>query len=388
MDARVLFLYVSFSSGHQRASEAIEDAFKKLYPAVETKGVNSFNYAYPVIEKVLGRTYFEILKRTPQLWGYLYDNKSILDATAEIRGLLSRLNSRKFRRLISDFSPDAVVCTQAAPCAVISKLKNQKAPFLKLVAVITDYRSHAYWVYNNVDLYIVPTKEVETDLIRCGIKKERVKILGIPIDPKFQNKGVKTKIRQSLNLNPHLVTILVMGGGQGFGPIEEILSELALVELPFQTIIIAGKNKRLYRNLKNIYQNLPFPVKLLSFTKNIDEIMEASDMIITKPGGLTSSEALVKGLPIIIVDPIPGQEERNSQFLIKNKVALRVDDENTLSEVISELLNFPSKLRQMRINALNLAKPDAAFTSAKVIMKLINSDEISYHNAENIFAKV
>lgn len=373
---RIIFLYVSFSSGHQRAAEAIMEALNTLYPQVDARGLNSFSYAYPRIEKVLGKAYLEVLKRTPKLWGYLYDNRNVLEATVEIRDILSRLNSRKFRKIITGFAPHAVVCTQAAPCAVISNLKRRKHQSLKLVAVITDYKAHAYWMYDNVDLYIVPTEEVKADLVNYGIKKDRVKVLGIPIDPKFQTRGIKAKAKQSLKLNPDLNSILVMGGGQGFGPIGDILGELALVKPPFQTIIITGRNKKLYRNLKKIAGTFPFPLTLMSFTRKIEEVMDAADIIITKPGGLTSSEALAKGLPIIIVDPIPGQEERNSQFLVREKVALRIDNINDINKVISGLLNSPARLNQMSRRALNLSKSKAALDAAHAIMKLLHYDTV------------
>jgi processive 1,2-diacylglycerol beta-glucosyltransferase len=349
------------------------EALNAMYPQVDARGLDSFSYAYPRIQKVVGRTYLELLKRTPKLWGYLYDNRNVLEATVEIREVLSRLNSGKFRKIITGFAPHAVVCTQAAPCAVLSNLKR-KQPWLKLVGIITDYKAHAYWAYNNVDLYIVPTQEVREDLLKYGIKRDRIKVLGIPIDPKFQVRGSKIRIRQQLKLNPNLTTILVMGGGQGFGPIGDILGELSKVKPPFQTIIVTGKNKKLYRSLKKINGTFSFPVKLMSFTRRIEEIMDAADIIITKPGGLTSSEALAKGLPIIIVDPIPGQEERNSQFLVKEKVALRIDDINDISKVISNLLNSPAKMNQMSLRAVGLSKPRAAIDAAQVIMKLLHYD--------------
>lgn len=369
---RMLFLYVSFSSGHQRAAEAIMEAFKRLYPKVETKGLNSFNYVSPGVEKIVGRTYLEMLKRTPQIWGYLYDNRSVVEATAEIRSLLSRLNSGKFKKLINSFSPDVVVCTQAAPCAVISNLKRKQHKSLKLIAVITDFKAHAYWICDNVDLYIVPTNEVKSDLIKQGIDKDSIKVLGIPVDPKFQSIVAKTKARQNLKLNSDLTTILVMGGGQGFGPIKEILGELSLIKTHFQVIIIAGRNKKLYRSLRKMHKKFPFPVNVMGFTKRIEKVMDAADVIITKPGGMTASEALVKGLPMIIVDPIPGQEERNSQFLVKQKVALRIDDISDIHKIITELLHPSSILKQMSMRALDLSKPNAARDCSQVIMNLVD----------------
>ncbi|MFH1783874.1 MAG: glycosyltransferase [bacterium] len=369
---KALFLYVSFSSGHQRAAEAIMEAFGRRYPEVQTKGVNSFSYAHPGAERFVGRTYLEMLKRTPQLWGYLYDNKNVADATSEIRGLLGRLNLKKYTKLITGYSPDVVVCTQAAPCAAISNLKEKGHRSLRLVAVITDFKAHSYWLCEHVDIYIVPTFEVMADLMRKGVGRNKIHVLGIPIDPKFNVAQGKAKARHGLGMDPDLKTILVMGGGQGFGPMEDILKELSMVNEPFQAIVITGRNKKLYRKLKKTQDRLPYPVRVMGFTRHVEKVMDASDLIITKPGGMTSSEALAKGLPIIIVDPIPGQEERNSQFLVHEKVALRIDDIRRLHNLVSDLLSNDERLHRMKRRAFDVSRPNAAINSVEAIMDLVD----------------
>lgn len=367
---RVLFLYIVFSSGHQRAAEALKEAFNSLYPDILSLEINSFDYAYPVLGKMVRRTYTELIKRTPQIWDYLYDNRNIVDATAEIRELLSRLNSKKFRKLLENFEPDAIVCTQAAPCAVIAGLKKSHGVPSRLIAVLTDYKAHAYWIFKEVDLYIVATQQVKEDLIHRGIKQDRIKVTGIPIDPKFIPLLDQEKCRARLKLNPSLFTILIMGGGPGLGPIDEILKALKNIALPFQVIVITGRNKKLYHSLKKTCKKFTFPIKFLGYTKNIEKVMRASDIIITKPGGMTASEALATELPMIIVKPIPGQEEGNSRFLLDQNVALRLDNIKNLPSMITDLISHPVKLQRLKTHSKNLGRPDSAIQAARQIMNL------------------
>ncbi|MFH1259267.1 MAG: glycosyltransferase [Elusimicrobiota bacterium] len=370
-EPKILFLYISVSSGHQQAAESIQKAIKEIVPEAKTLGLDSFNYAYPFVGKFIAGTYLQIVKRTPFLWDYLYDNPDVVTATQEIREVLNRLNSRKFKKLLASFHPSAVVCTQAVPCSVVAAAKRHRKINVPLIAVITDFAAHAYWVYKEVDAYVVANESTRRELMKKGIPEEKIYLFGIPINPVFNQQVGKEDARLSLGFKPNLPVLLVMGGSQGLGPIESILSALDWISIPFQVAVITGLNEKLRRSLKKDFAKSIHRFHIFGYIDGIDKFMEAADILITKPGGLTSSEALAKGLPMIIVNPIPGQEERNSSYLIKHGVAERADNLEELAHYVSDFFSHPVKLSRMRHQALSMAQPDAAYNTALLVLKQI-----------------
>jgi processive 1,2-diacylglycerol beta-glucosyltransferase len=315
--------------------------------------------------------YTSVIKKIPQIWRAVYDNHDFAYATRDIRKFFDRLYFAKMEKILKEHKPDAIICTQAAPCHVAAAYKGEKGNGLPLVAVITDYLVHPYWLHDKVDLYIVPTEETKETLLERGIPGEKIKEIGIPIDPKFMSSYDKPKKRAELGLPGEVTTLLITGGSQGMIPVKRILRLLSQVNVPFQAIIVAGRNKRLWLRAKKMGKKLAFTTKVLSYTNSMDKLMDASDLIITKPGGLTSAEALAKGLPLIIVKPIPGQEERNGRYLIDEGAALAVDHLKDLPEVIEELLLSPQKIEEMSRKAQVLARPRAAEEAARAIMELV-----------------
>lgn len=368
---KLLFLYSSQDSGHHRAAQALQSAFKLLYSNVETLALDSIECAYPRTGRVIIDWYPKVIKKIPLIWRALYDNQDFADATRDLRRFLNRFYFGKMGSILKEHKPDAIICTQAAPCHVAAAYKKEKGNGLPLAAVITDYLVHPYWLHDKVDLYIVPTEETKGTLIRKGIPGRKIKHIGIPIDPKFMSSYDKMRKRSELGLPAEVTTLLIAGGSRGMIPVERILRLLSQVKAPFQAIVVTGRNSKLWLRVKKKERNLPFTTTVLGFTKIMDSLMDASDFIITKPGGLTSAEALAKGLPLIIVKPIPGQEERNGRYLIDQGAALAVEHLKDLPEVIEELLLFPEKIEEMSHKAQLLARPKAAEEAAKAIMELM-----------------
>jgi len=367
---RILSLYVSASSGHQRAADAIGEALSIVAPKWETIGVDSFTYVYPNVGRLVSRTYLEILHRTPALWDFIYDNPDVEMATREARALLNLVSARKLKKLVSKYNPSAIVCTQAAPCSVFAAEKRRGRLSVPLIAVITDFAVHSYWVYNEVDLYCVPSEEVRRTLVKQGISSSRIAVTGIPISPVFLQHVPKERVRASLKLDPHRSTVLVMGGSQGMGPLQELISDL--VPLEAQILVLTGLNRDLFRSLSKRYAREK-RVRILGYTKTVHRLMDAADVLITKPGGLTSSEALAKGLPMVISNPIPGQEERNAAYLIRQGVAERADDPAEAAEVTSTLLRGSNKWKRMAERTTAIAMPYAAIEVARHIFRLANT---------------
>ena len=367
---RIILMYISEVSGHRSATMAIEKAIKELCPDCEILNINAFNYTNPISEKVINRIYMEVIKRTPKIWDYLYDNPSVVKSLENIKRHIHKSNSPKLKKLFDSFNPDLVVCTQAFPCGMVADFKKTYAASLPLVAVLTDYIPHSYWVYDAVDYYVTPSEEVSVRLEKKGVKPSKIKSLGIPFDTKFNQKLNSADIFSRLKLNPDKPVVLIMGGGQGLGPIKTIVKSLEKSKQDIQELIVTGTNKKLFRALKRKIKKYKKSIHLFGFIQNIHELMHISKVIISKPGGVTTAEVLSMGLPIVIVKPIPGQEINNTNFLTQKGAAIKVDEPKDVYLVIDDLLKNKVKLERLSVAGLKIAKPSASMDIAKLILSL------------------
>ncbi|MEK6568244.1 MAG: glycosyltransferase [Candidatus Omnitrophota bacterium] len=367
---RVLLLYISEVSGHHQATIAIESALRILRPDVEILNLNAFNYTNPFTEKIVNRLYLGVIKRTPGIWDYLYDNPSVIESTQKIKEAIHKHNSPKFKRLFDEFSPDAVVCSQAFPCGMAADFKKRYNSSIPLVGVLTDYAPHSYWIYDTVDYYIAPSEEVKDRFIRKGVPSDKIRVYGIPISPKFSLKHNKEELAKKFGLNPSRPIILAMGGGQGLGPLNKIVSAFKKMRINSQLAVVSGSNKKLYRKLERKAKSYPKKIFLYGFINNIDELMEIANIIITKAGGLTTAEAFCKGLPMVIIKPLPGQEEINTTYFLSKGAAVKITDDKLILQFLQDLLSNPSMLKAMREAALKISKPYASLDIGKLILEL------------------
>jgi processive 1,2-diacylglycerol beta-glucosyltransferase len=322
------------------------------------------------MEKIINGAYMSVVKRKPEIWDYLYDNPKVLRQVQKLREKIHRFNTGKLKTLLDEFKPDGVICTQAFPCGLIADYKKTFSVNIPLVGVLTDYAPHSYWVFDDVDRYIVPSLETGKKLIDNGIEPSRILDYGIPIDAKFREAHVKGLIFKKLSLDKDASTVLVMGGTQGLGPIKELILLLDKSRLKLNIIIACGTNKRLYRHLARRVKRFRKKIAVLPFADNVDELMEAADIIVTKPGGITTAEALAKGLPMLIVNPLPGQEMMNTKFLLSEGVAVKAENPADVVILLEELLYNKTKLHTMSDKAKSLSKPDSAAKIAKLILEI------------------
>jgi len=367
MSKNVLLAYISEISGHRSAAVAVEKALKIIDPSTRVSSINLFNYTNPYSEKVINHLYTSIIKKMPKIWEYLYDNPRVVSGTRYAKDIIHQFNSKKLKTLFDRFSPGVIVCTQAFPCGMFADFKKIYRLDTPLIGVVTDFFPHAYWVYDNVDYYIVATEEARLRFIERGVSSERIKLLGIPIDPKFARQSDREEVARKLGIDLSVPVILVMGGGQGLGPIKTIVKSLNNLETDLQLIVIAGVNTKLYKGLKKM--RLTKKHLLFKYVHNVDELMAVSSIIITKPGGLTISEVLAKGLVSVVVNPIPGQEENNTRYLIKNNAAFRIKKASHVSGIVEGLLSNRKNYDIMRANAKSIARPKAALEIAELILK-------------------
>lgn len=370
-DKRVLLLHISNVSGHRCASLAIQKALQEIDATVKTKSINAFNYTNPFLEKFINWLYMFVIKATPGIWDYLYDNEAVLKKAGKTRLLIHKLNDKKIKKLFDDFRPDIVVCTQAFPCGMVADYKRRHNLDTPLIGVLTDYAPHSYWLNSLVDAYVVPAPKIKEKFLQRGVSEARLKVLGIPIDNGFGKQGNPHQIRQRLKLDSKLPAVLIMGGGQGLGPIRQIVQVLDKLETPAQLIVVCGTNRRLYKWLQKHKTAFSKPLWVRGYTDKISDLMEVSSFVVTKPGGLTSTEALTKSLPIIIVNPLPGQESMNTRALLEMKAALKVESFSELKSLAEELLSDSAKLTTLRKNAAAAAIRDSAPKAAHLILSMI-----------------
>jgi processive 1,2-diacylglycerol beta-glucosyltransferase len=367
---RVLLLYISQVSGHRHGAVAIQKALKSFNPDCEIRSLNGFGYTDPLMEKIVNTAYMGVIKRVPQIWEYLYDNPKVIKASQKIKDNIHKSSHKKFKPLFDEFKPDVVVCTQAFPCGMVADFKKENNLNVKVIGVLTDFAPHLYWLHDGVDYYVVPFEDAKKRYVNEGVKESQIKVFGIPIRSKFAEKLDRQAIAHKLHLDVNVPTVLVMGGGQGLGPMKEAVKSLVALNRPLQIIVIAGTNIKLLQWIKKIQKKTHKKIIAYDYSNHVDELMEVSTLIISKPGGMTTSECLTKGLPMVIVDPIPGQEERNSNFLVKSGIAIRVDEKKKIGEHVHLLLNNAAKLQSMREAALSFGKPQAAEDIARLVLSI------------------
>lgn len=367
---KILLMYISEHSGHHQASIALEKAIIAKNPSCSVLNINALKYTNPIIEKLTHKAYMRVIKKRPQIWSYLYDNPVVIKKTERIRKFANDAGSRKIDRLIKRFAPDAIACTQAYPCGVVANYKKIKRVNTPLIGILTDYAPHSYWIDENVNAYIVPSDEIKGMFIKKGIQADRIKVLGTPIDPIFDIPLNKDEIYKKTGLSPEIPVILVMGGTQGIGADEKLIRLLGSSKKDFQVIVVTGVNNRLFKKIKNMERAFKKKLITMKFVQNIHELMEISNIIVTKPGGLTTAEALAKTLPMIILNPLPGQEDMNTRILTEKGIAARARDEYDAVRIMEELLDNPDKIKKMREAIKVHAKPYSASDVAELLLRL------------------
>jgi processive 1,2-diacylglycerol beta-glucosyltransferase len=358
---RILIATITAGGGHLAAAAALEEAWKASCPEDVIERIDLLKFFSPLHKKIHSDGYLALVERAPEIWGMVFaktDNPKVARTMNKIKRLFPSSSRQKFERHVKNFKPDAVLCTHYLPLELLGHRKPDKSGHKPMtVSVITDFEAHALWMDACVDLYCVAAGETKARLVARGAKAENIVATGIPIAAKFSAKVDVKAVRKSLGLRDDLRVMLVLSGGFGMGPVGEILEELDKVPDEFQTVVVTGRNEEMRRDLAA--QDRKHPTHILGFASNMHELMAIADLVITKPGGLTSSEALAMGRPLFILNPIPGQEAANSDFLLERGAAGKVNRVEDLPYRIEQLLGS-KKLAQMAAAAKALGRPQAA----------------------------
>ena len=370
---KVLILSASAGAGHVRAAEAIERAIIETGAARRVRHIDTLRYTTKVFRNLYSRAYIDMAGRAPDLVGWLYDQFDKPWQNERRRLAFDKLNTRPFVRMLKEEQPDITICTHFLPAEIISWLKAKERLASRQAIVVTDFDVHAMWLCHHYEHYFVALDETRAYLVKLGVPAEKITVSGIPIDPVFTASYDRQAMRRKHGLEPDRPTILISAGGFGVGAIEHVVRALFDLQHAVQVVAICGRNEELQRDVERAAAQAPgsSPVtfKVIGFTREMHELMAASDILLGKPGGLTTSEALAMGLAFVIVNPIPGQEERNSDHLLEQGVAIRANNLPVLAFKIDRLLDDPGAVTRMQDNARRMARPRAAFD---IVNKLLS----------------
>jgi processive 1,2-diacylglycerol beta-glucosyltransferase len=372
MPHKLLILSVSAGAGHVRAAQAVEAAASMARPAIEATHIDLLTLVPADFRKLYGQQYIKLVEKLPQLWSYLYtktDRPSRDSLIGKLKRAAEKLNARKLHAEIARIAPDTILCTHFLPAELLSRQRAQAAKgkgmsLPPLWVQVTDFDVHSLWVHPHVDRYCVANDEVAFRLADRGIPAAKISVTGIPVMPQFSAPLDRATCAAELGVDPRKFTVLMMAGGAGVGGLDDLAARLLRLGGEVQLVALAGRNQDLLKKLQKLAAAHPGRLFPLGFTTTVERVMTASDLVVTKPGGLSVSECLAKRRPMLLVSPIPGQEERNADYLLEAGAAIKAVDAATLEFKLARLLADPARLRAMSEAAHKIARPDAA---AKVL---------------------
>ncbi len=382
---RILILTASVGAGHIRAAEAVELALKQLSPNAHIRNVDLMTCATAAFRRVYSKWYLDLVSKAPHLLGYFYDMTdrapSPKSPRDKFRLMVERANLTKLTPILEDPAGggwDIVVNTHFLPAEIIARLRRKKKWItsghtgkpVPQFTVVTDFDAHGLWANDPTDHYFTATEEAAISLGRWNVPREIVSITGIPIHPVFAQSKQSQVCRAKHGLSTDRAVVLLLAGGFGVGPIEQLFEAIFKVQKPVHLAVVCGKNEALKKTLSKFHVPAPHKATVIGFTKEMDELMAAADIVVSKPGGLTTSEILARGAAMAIVNPIPGQESRNSDYLLENGAAIKINSASVLPHKLNLLLADQKKLASLRANAKSLGHPRAAFDVARAVLNL------------------
>ncbi len=370
----ILIFYASYGGGHLNAAKSIYEFLQQHHSHYQIELIDCMKYVNKTVEKLTTVAYREAAKKAPWVWGRIY-SESQKGPLAHISTRSNKIMAIKLLRLLREKQPDLIISTHPFSSQMCSYLKRKGKITAKIATIMTDFAPHDQWLVGSdfTDFFFVANDKMKNYLVHKGIEKRKVFVTGIPLSDKFLQTYDRKSILTSLNLQDEKPNILFFGGGEfglGKSKIFEILDSLIQSSNDIQIIAIAGKNEKMKKKFEEIVEKnkVMNRVKVLSFTKQIPQLMSISDLVVTKPGGMTTTESLACGLPMLMINPIPGQEEENAEFLESKKVGIWIKKEDYITEILSNLLSDSHQLLEMKQNALRLGHPNSTKDICKILL--------------------
>lgn len=398
MSKKILIMSASTGGGHNRAARAIKEELESRTidnMSIECEIVDSLKLVNNTMDKVISRGYEKSALYTPKAYGsvYRFSETTIASKNEFKTNPLTSLMARKFKHLLNESTPDLIIGTHPFPMIALSTLKKNnnihslsrsesfykstKVDIPPMISVLTDYTTHSTWIQNEIDYYIVGHEYVKELLVYEGVDSEKVKAFGIPVEKSFLSHRDRETVLTELGLSPEKLTVLLMGGSFGAGNIKETLEDLIAIDRDFQILVITGRNEHLKDKLSKMLDSTIHNknICLLGYTNKMNDILASIDVLISKPGGLTTTEALLNDVPMIVPYFIPGQEEENLDFLTNCGAALRTTKKYSLPVLLKVLIDDPSRLDNLRKNIKSIRKFDSAVNISNLVVDILSSNE-------------
>ena len=374
---RIAILHATAGSGHKSAAIAIAHALGTLAPGAQVREVDTLVFASRFYRSTYAQSYSTMAQRAPRLWGALYalwGQERVNRSAGPAREALDRLALRGLVRVVERERPDAIVCTHFLPVEALYPIRGRGRLDVPLHVVITDFTAHPLWAYPHVDRYFVASDTVAEELAGHGVPRDRIEVTGIPVDPRFAHMNGRDVVRARFGFSLERPLVLVMGGGAGVGPMAELAERLAALTSEPHVLVLCGTNDRLKRQIDALGHATGGRVTAMSFTPHVDLLLEAADLIVSKAGGLTCAEALVKHTPMVVFRPTPGQEVGNARYLEAGGAAVHADSLDTVAATVARWLEDSEALERARDNARRLARPRAAEDIATRVLESVRRE--------------
>ena len=374
MSKNILIFYGSYGGGHLSAAKSIKAYIENNYSDYKVNMIDCIEYINKYVNKVSTNAYKELAKKAPWAWKLVYkDSKN--GALAKISTVSNKTMAHKLLGLISELNPDIIISTHPFSSHMCGYLKKKKKINIPVATVLTDYKIHEQWLEFSeyLEYFFVSNEQMKQDMIKKKIDESKIFITGIPVSEKFLLNYDRKKICEEFELNPENEVVLFFAGGEfGLGRKTTILMLKALIRLfsKLQVVAISGRNQKMNNKFKELVKATESEerIKIIEFTSKIPELMSISKFVITKPGGLTLTESLVSQLPILIINPIPGQEEENAEFLEQNGAGVWIRENSNIARHLKTLYRQPEILQNMKKKAEELAKPNSTADICRILL--------------------
>jgi len=371
---KILIFYGSYGGGHLSAARNIKDYIENNYQNHEVLMVDCIEYINKILNKVTTKAYTDFSKNARWIWKQIYYGAES-GSLSKISNSVNRVMAIKLNKIIQDFRPDLIISTHPFSSQMCTILKEKEKINCKLATIMTDYAPHSQWLvaHEFVDFYFVAHEGMREDLIDRGVDKTKIHTTGIPLSNRFLLHYDKVKVLGEYGLSPDKKTILFFAGGEfGFGKDKTFNMLKSIIDnFPnLQIIAIAGRNEKMKERFDELVQetNSSNTVKILSYTNQVPELMSVSDLVITKPGGLTTTESLASGLPLILIDPLPGQEEENAKFVENNGAGLWIKKDDNIEKILFDIFNDTYKLHDLKLRARLIAKKNSTKDICEILL--------------------
>ena len=369
MGKRVLILSASVGSGHVKAADALARAMRERPDVEEVLCDDSLDHTNVLHKQFYSTLYKKLSAMLPEFLGWWYETSDDPWVADKSRLAIDLPQALPLMSLVKDFRPDVILCTHFMPAGVISWLISNGKLDARLGVVVTDFHFHAFWITRAFNWYFVAQEDDKIHMEALGLPSDRIKITGIPVEPDFAKPVDAEAVLRRHGLQPGRPTFLVVGGALGLSPATAVVRQLLNLDRDFQAVIVCGRNEEMQDDIVQLVKSRPGDFRVLGFTKEIPELMAASTMILSKPGGMTTAEALARGLPMMILDPIGGQEERNADVLLEVGAAVKCTEVTLVAHKLRRLLDDPARLERMRDAARALGRPNAASEIARITLE-------------------